>query len=630
MKGIPMKASTLILLTALVFNGGCDDDPQADADADVDADADGDGDGDIDGDADEDSGPPPTCADTTTRVAMPTPAWQVGGEFTPPEGDRAADILRRRRVSWFERLDDIDGWASRPTIIIPLSGTADAVDGAAFRAFGKTSPESSPELLDTTFTASLVDDGQAVLVRPDFPFPAGIGEAIVVLSTGAVSGADPLPACGADGEADPAYAEAAASLPDMNDVALALPFVLSTVSEELPQIWTQYSSEPVLVVSSLEAHALESYGEAAPPPEVATLLASDAAQGILDLPDYRGPEGSFVTGVDGHPEPQGTTSPGIVIALPSTGDPPYPFVLFQHGGTQNKLDVFQLAGPLAEAGFALVAIDLPFHGDRSGGGGGSDMDIIDFNDPLKARDNLRQASADHLALLSGIAALNAAIEPALGVSDALDADRSFYMGLSLGGITGSLTYASAQGERSIRSGALFVAAADYTQIVTFGLFSALVLDVLDRPEIEAGVVLGFLEAMLHGADPLAYAQRHEARDVAPRPLVLMQAVDDPVILMASSDYWGLTFGADLARPFHHAVDGMEELDLPASDNFTWQAGGDSATRILVQAPMDEIPVVERHGALIVQPYSQQLVAHCFRTFLDDGSCEVIDTGFGEH
>jgi len=25
-----------------------------------------------------------------------------------------------------------------------------------------------------------------------------------------------------------------------------------------------------------------------------------------------------------------------------------------------------------------------------------------------------------------------------------------------------------------------------------------------------------------------------------------------------------------------------------------------------------------------------MVAHCFRTLLDDGACEVVDTGFAEH
>jgi hypothetical protein len=75
---------------------------------------------------------------------------------------------------------------------------------------------------------------------------------------------------------------------------------------------------------------------------------------------------------------------------------------------------------------------------------------------------------------------------------------------------------------------------------------------------------------------------------------------------------------------------MDTLVLPAEGNFAWTPGGEAATRLLVQAPMTEVPVAERHGGLIVQPYSQEMVAHCFRTLLDDGACEVVDTGFAEH
>lgn len=46
--------------------------------------------------------------------------------------------------------------------------------------------------------------------------------------------------------------------------------------------------------------------------------------------------------------------------------------------------------------------------------------------------------------------------------------------------------------------------------------------------------------------------------------------------------------------------------------------------------MNEIPAAQRHGALIVQEYSQNAVAHCFSTWLAKGSCELIDSGFASH
>ena len=58
--------------------------------------------------------------------------------------------------------------------------------------------------------------------------------------------------------------------------------------------------------------------------------------------------------------------------------------------------------------------------------------------------------------------------------------------------------------------------------------------------------------------------------------------------------------------------------------------GVRATRLLVHNPMDEVPQADRHGGLILQDYAQRMVAHCFGTLLEAGSCEVIDTGFAEH
>ena len=110
----------------------------------------------------------------------------------------------------------------------------------------------------------------------------------------------------------------------------------------------------------------------------------------------------------------------------------------------------------------------------------------------------------------------------------------------------------------------------------------------------------------------------------------MQASADPVIPEPSSDQWARAFGAALALPSQHEVAGMTELALPASDNFAFATDGQKATRILVHNPMNEVPAGSRHGALIVQEYSQNAVAHCFSTWLQSGGCEVIDTGFASH
>jgi pimeloyl-ACP methyl ester carboxylesterase len=113
----------------------------------------------------------------------------------------------------------------------------------------------------------------------------------------------------------------------------------------------------------------------------------------------------------------------------------WPLVIFQHGITRNRTDMFAVAGTLAAQGFAVVAIDLPLHGvtdktnpfyvgntpfaalgahertfdidlqNNSTGAPGPDGVIdssgsyfINLTSLLTSRDNLRQGVADMLTL----------------------------------------------------------------------------------------------------------------------------------------------------------------------------------------------------------------------------------------
>ncbi|MCC6662333.1 MAG: hypothetical protein IT375_01255 [Polyangiaceae bacterium] len=571
------------------------------------------------GSSDDSSGGRNACADTSKVLAFPTPAWHKGEKIAPPEGDFAVAMVAEVKPEWAEQLSLIDGWPARPTIVLPLAGPASTTDATALALFGKRDG-GGLEDLGATFSVTLSDEGTTLVVQPRDPVPPGVDEVIVAVK--GVADTRVLEACGEHS----AYAEAKAALPDGTDVDLALPIRVATTPRALVHLYDRVSKSPVLKVAKVEARTLASFATAAPPAAVAAALAPTAASGILELPAYANASGVFELGDDGAPQEAGVTKPGFVVALPAKGTAPYPFVLFQHGGGQNKTDFFQLAQPLAEAGFAIVAIDLPYHGDRALGAGGTDLDFVSFDDLAKTRDNFRQAVADHMAVFTGIAALNAALEPALG-KGALDATRGFYMGLSLGGISGSMTFSTT---KSVNAAGLFVAAGGYPEIVSKGLFSLMVSSIVNRPTPERETLLGLAEVILDGADPLAYAQRVEDRTARPRPALFWQAIADPVIPEPSSDQWARAFGAALAKPAQHPVPGMSEVALPSKDGFAFDAAGKKATRVLLQCPMDEVPAGSRHGALIVQEYSQKAVAHCFSTWLTTGSCEVIDTGFAQH
>lgn len=153
----------------------------------------------------------------------------------------------------------------------------------------------------------------------------------------------------------------------------------------------------------------------------------------------------------------------------------WPVVIFQHGFTRNRTDAFGIAGGLAAAGFAVIAIDLPLHGltdktnplyrnqaltgspaaglitgertfdvdyqnndtGASGPDGKIDQSGIYFFNPaslLTTRDNFRQGVADLLELRSAIPAV---LDPADG-SAMFDKARVSYGGQSLGGIEGTM------------------------------------------------------------------------------------------------------------------------------------------------------------------------------------------------
>src|SRR5690606_88878 len=61
----------------------------------------------------------------------------------------------------------------------------------------------------------------------------------------------------------------------------------------------------------------------------------------------------------------------FTLALPSRVDlasEPVPVVIFQHGLGGERGNVFAVADTLCAAGFAVAAIDLPYHGMRTTGG----------------------------------------------------------------------------------------------------------------------------------------------------------------------------------------------------------------------------------------------------------------------
>lgn len=579
------------------------------------------------GDLGIDSGPPPICADTHVTFAVPTPAWQTGAMLAAPAGDAAFAALSAAEPTWADQLAQLDGWPVRPTFVIPLDGPATSVDASLIEVRSATGGTST-----TTFDARIAGaDMRTLVLESRAGRTLTTPDLVLVIRRGAIRGAHALPACalGSTTMPDPAYATARAALSDAADLELVLPYRQASTWEWLPAVDAAYTTAGAspLAVDTVAAATLASFGAAAPDAATAAALADPVASGVLSLPEYRGPTGVAYTST-GDPMTFGTTHPAFIVALPAVGTAPYPYVLYQHGGGQSPTDIFALAKRLADAGFAFVAIDLPEHGNRAPAGMmGSDTSFLDFGDPIRTRGNFQQTVADHLGVLYGIDALNAALAPVLSVPVALDSSHAFVMGMSIGGISTSITFSVG---RNVRGTASFVGGAGYPEIVIGGLFGAFLMPITRRPEPERSALLSLGEALLDGADPFAYAQRAEDRTASPRPALFVYAIGDPIVPSNASDAWGRAFGAGLALPRVHPVDGMTELTLPAMGNFAWPASIHSATRVLVQAPANDLSGAAKHELLIRQDWAQQLVAGCFTPTLTGGQCVATDTGWAMH
>lgn len=191
---------------------------------------------------------------------------------------------------------------------------------------------------------------------------------------------------------------------------------------------------------------------------------------------------TFVTRFNPLPVPTATLQIPVLVSVPNAASAfgavsptaGWPVLIFQHGITRNREDMFAVADSFADAGFVVVAIDLPLHGITSqtdplyaaganplyGGLGlpasGSiertfDLDVVNNTtlaagpdgliDPsglhfinltslLTSRDNLREGVADLITLARSLPSMS------LGAAGSVNPAAIHYLGHSLGGIVG--------------------------------------------------------------------------------------------------------------------------------------------------------------------------------------------------
>lgn len=185
------------------------------------------------------------------------------------------------------------------------------------------------------------------------------------------------------------------------------------------------------------------------------------------------PTSTFVTRFNPLPVPNTTLKIPMIVTVPNAASlvgavPPatgWPTLIFQHGITRNREDMFAVADSFADHGFVVVAIDLPLHGITStsdpfyasaanplytglglpasgsiertfdisttpGTIDSSGSHYINLTSLLTSRDNFREGVADLVTLVRSLPHLS------LGAQGGVNAASIHFLGHSLGAITG--------------------------------------------------------------------------------------------------------------------------------------------------------------------------------------------------
>jgi Bacterial virulence factor lipase N-terminal len=156
---------------------------------------------------------------------------------------------------------------------------------------------------------------------------------------------------------------------------------------------------------------------------------SAVAIGSFDSYDFRSADGVFdATLLSGQVTP-GVNHLDFYMTIPKAPAPPggYPITIFGHGlggSGRNVIFVSQLVG---DAPMMAIAISDVSHGLR-----GDVSNFFDLNNGFVTRENFRQTVADYLQLERMVR--HATVPP----FDQVNKDRINYMGVSLGGIMGTL------------------------------------------------------------------------------------------------------------------------------------------------------------------------------------------------
>lgn len=288
------------------------------------------------------------------------------------------------------------------------------------------------------------------------------------------------------------------------------------------------------------------------------------------------------------PASTATLSIPLLVTTPvdtATFPAPWKTVIFQHGITSDRTVMLAVADSLAQAGFAVLAIDMPLHGVNStspfyqaGNERTFDVDFltegglvpvpspdgiidssgahfVNLSSLLLIRDNVRQSVADLFALTSAVPSIDVDKN---GTPD-LDADNIYFVGHSLGAMVGATFVALDSRIKDVvfaMGGGSFAKILDGSAAFSPGLVAGLVAasgGLIDKNAVgDARIAyesfFGVAQTVVDSGDPINYT----TGAVADRGVLYFEIVGD-----------GTPGTSDLVIP-NTVPDALAEISVPAT------------------------------------------------------------------
>ncbi len=568
------------------------------------------------------NGPPPVQftapqpAAGTGFVALYAPPVDVGpypNDLYNPTGSKL-DVPIKITSPLAAALDTLDGFSTTAPISVPFNGPVDPASLVPFDPLAAPSGAESVYVLDATHGAPLVpgvdytvrvsdaagSGGGIVEILPLKPLAPRTRYAFVltnrVHSTAGVAAAADL-AFGAVRDASLAGLTSVPGTPALDPLFPAIaPLVASATSllgvpgASIVVAFSMRTQSIGAVLNAIEATAtprnalVVSAGITTAALGLGLPGIADIYTGYIEIPYFGDPANPLASiWLNASLAPPDTTDPlpvarvpnmriPLLATLPNAGSGHtrpsggWPVVIFQHGITLNRTVMLAIADAFAQAGFAVIAIDLPLHGvtdtsspfyqgpgspfgnnerhfnlDNVGATGvfapdgkiDDGWEILNLENPLNARDHIRQAVSDTIYLARTLPTLDF---PNGDSSPDLDGTQIHYVGISLGSIISGVFLGV---DSDVTTATLSSPAGPWTSILTDPAavdFGAPIRAVLSAQGLPPGTV-GFdsfvrdLQTVIDTVDPVNYA----AAAAATHPLHVIEILGDTAVPNAPTD-----------------------------------------------------------------------------------------------